>query len=129
MGYELHIHRRKEWFDRDGPQIALDEWRALCASDPSLTITDKAEALTPSKNVIVYKNEGLAKWLDESLPVSATWFDYRRGVISTKNPDPATIAKCCEIAEKLNARVQGDDGEFYRSDGSTFNGNDSETGH
>lgn len=122
MGYDLHIHRRKHWSDKDGPQIALDEWRALCTSDPSLTITNRTEVLTPSGSAIVYKNEGLAKWQDESLPDGTTWFDYRRGVISTKNPDPATIAKCCEIAETLKARVQGDEGEFYRPDGSTFSG-------
>ena len=129
MGYDLHIHRKKEWSDGEGIDIALEEWQSLCASDPSLVIIGKAEARTPSGSSITYKSEGLAEWHNSKLQGGKTWFDCRRGVISTKNPDPATITKCCEIAEKLNARVQGDDGEYYRSDGSTFNGGDSGARH
>ena len=32
---------------------------------------------------------------------------------STKNPDAPTIRKMLQIASALNAKVQGDDGEFY----------------
>ena len=38
-----------------------------------------------------------------------------QGDIFTKNPDPSTIEKMISIAKKLNARVQGDDGEIYIS--------------
>jgi len=30
-----------------------------------------------------------------------------------KNPDEAILSKMCAIAEKIGARVQGDEGEYY----------------
>ena len=39
------------------------------------------------------------------------------GDIETKNPDAPVIQKMILIAESLNARVQGDDGEVYLPDG------------
>ena len=36
MGYELHITRRKDWADDEGPEITLAEWLALVADDPEL---------------------------------------------------------------------------------------------
>jgi len=35
--------------------------------------------------------------------------------IYTKNPDEPILAKMLQIASALGARVQGDDGEIYRS--------------
>ena len=29
MGYELHITRKVNWSDEDGPAIALSEWQKL----------------------------------------------------------------------------------------------------
>jgi hypothetical protein len=45
---------------------------------------------------------------------------YDAGEITAKNPDEPLIRKMVEIAQKLDARVQGDDGEIYRGDGSSF---------
>ena len=28
MGYEIHITRKTEWFDEDGPEISLEDWKA-----------------------------------------------------------------------------------------------------
>jgi len=42
-------------------------------------------------------------------------FDFRDGSIIVKNPDDSIIAKLVEVATALDARVQGDDGEFYPS--------------
>jgi hypothetical protein len=44
------------------------------------------------------------------------WFDYGYGSISAKYPDDETIRKMLTIAEKLNAKVQSDDNEFYDED-------------
>lgn len=41
------------------------------------------------------------------------WFAYWKGSINTKNPDVPIIRKMLQIASALNAKVQGDDGEFY----------------
>jgi hypothetical protein len=47
-------------------------------------------------------------------------FYWNDGQISLKNPSPAQIAKMVRLAERLGAHVQGDNGELYREDGSTF---------
>jgi len=36
-----------------------------------------------------------------------------KGNLSIKNPDEECLAKMRQIAARLQARVQGDDGEFY----------------
>jgi hypothetical protein len=41
------------------------------------------------------------------------WRDRR---IVSKNPSNFMIAKMCQLARVLGARVQGDDGEFYGDD-------------
>jgi hypothetical protein len=41
-------------------------------------------------------------------------FWFHGGNIETKNPDYAALTKMLELAEKLGARVQGDDHEIYR---------------
>ena len=38
MGYDLHITRRAEWADRDGPEITLKEWEAYVRSDDEVRI-------------------------------------------------------------------------------------------
>ena len=40
------------------------------------------------------------------------WFE--RGVITTKNPDRATLDKMLQLAERLNACVRGEESEMYR---------------
>ena len=45
------------------------------------------------------------------------WFDWSRGSVYTKNPDPPLIAKAIAIAKELSAHVEGDDGEQYLPDG------------
>ena len=85
MGYDLHITRRADWSDSDGPAIGELEWQQTIGGD--------GEA-------------GAFYWSD--------------GEISIKNPDPMQIAKAVRLAASLNAQVQGDDGEIYREDDSSF---------
>ncbi|MFN3148678.1 hypothetical protein [Bremerella sp.] len=104
MGYDLHITRRKYHFDDEGPAISESEWRALVESDPELS----------------FSNDGngplFATWNGEC-KYPDPWFAYSadNGSINTKNPDEKIIAKMLEIAARLGAKVQGDDGEVYRT--------------
>jgi hypothetical protein len=41
------------------------------------------------------------------------WLDWFDGNISTKNPDEPLLHKMVDIAARLDAKVQGDDGELY----------------
>ncbi|MER7735636.1 hypothetical protein ABTX80_32585 [Streptomyces erythrochromogenes] len=38
---------------------------------------------------------------------------WNAGRIVSKNPSDAVIATMCQVAKVLEARVQGDDGEYY----------------
>ena len=43
------------------------------------------------------------------------WLDFSGGQVIVKDPDGRTLAKLRRLARTLQARVQGDDGEFYDS--------------
>ncbi|WP_224277024.1 hypothetical protein [Streptomyces sp. LS1784] len=48
---------------------------------------------------------------DLGLAMAPMW--WTAGRIVSKNPSDAVIATMCQVAKVLNARVQGDDGEYY----------------
>ncbi|MFD0403203.1 hypothetical protein ACFVHI_34595 [Kitasatospora sp. NPDC127121] len=48
---------------------------------------------------------------DLGLAMAPMW--RTAGRIVSKNPSDAVIATMCRVAKVLNARVQGDDGEYY----------------
>lgn len=113
MGYNLTITRRKNHFDEDGPSITDGEWQALVEADPQLSFS-KGE------------NGPLFAYWNGDCQSCDAWFDYSAeyGSIDTKNPDERTIAKMLEMAAKLGAKVQGDDGEIYRSPTETYDEDD-----
>ncbi|QDU54667.1 hypothetical protein [Aeoliella mucimassa] len=122
MGYDLHITRKEHHFDKDGPAIRLDEWLAYVASDPEMRFDGFAEAQLPNGNVLRAEGEGLSVWTAYSgheLAGNMAWFDYWRGSIIVKNPDPEIIGKMVRIARALGAKVQGDESEIYAEDGSS----------
>ncbi len=100
MGYELHITRRKQWFD-EGDDITKEEFVAYVRFDPEFS----------------YPGEGgddFADWMSPSGGYT-TWLQWFDGRILTKNPEAVFVDKMVSIAAKLNATTQGDDGETYRS--------------
>lgn len=36
MSYDIHITRKKDWSDDEGPEISLEEWVAYVAGDPEI---------------------------------------------------------------------------------------------
>jgi hypothetical protein len=99
MGYELHITRAESWATNEGHEITADEWLGYVQSDPELR-------LSPNNGKYFVEWSGPSTYPEP-------WFDWFAGNISTKNPDKAIVGKMLQIAERLCARVQGDDGEFY----------------
>lgn len=92
MGYDFHITRRDNWYD-EGADISSDEWLKYVGSDPELSIDES-------------NGNYFAIWNED-------WLDWRRGEIFTKNPRRNLIEKLIQIANRLNAKVQGDEGEIY----------------
>ncbi len=120
MGYDVHITRKENWFDEEGPSISLEEWISLVGADPGMLLEGFAEAATPSGEKIRVESEGLSVWTAYSghgKDGNMAWFDLRAGCVVVKNPDEEILKKMYEIARRLGAKVQGDDGEVYGSDG------------
>ena len=95
MGYDLHITRRKDWSDSNGPSISEQDWQTLVRADSELQIGDPIN----QPNFATFGEEA--------------WFDWSDGHVFTKNPDRQTLEKMLELADRLGAKVQGDDGETY----------------
>jgi hypothetical protein len=101
MGYDLHLTRAENWFDSEQRPIAADEWLSVVEQDPDLTIDPRGNG------------PYCALWLQHWVEGDHPWFNWRKGCIYTKNPDRMTLGKMLEIARRLGARVQGDEGELY----------------
>ena len=100
MGYDLHITCADDWTDSMQAPITADQWLGLVAADPELML-----ALEYGPEFVL--------WQRSSSTDEQAWFDLVDGQILAKNPDEAMIIKMIEIAGKLKAKVQGDDGEDY----------------
>jgi hypothetical protein len=114
MGYNLHVTRRVHWADNDGPEITEDEWRRTVEADPDLAMVGFAEARTPDGHVLRTDDPSIAQMVTHPrLAEHGAWLSLSTGNIVVKNPDDILVAKMCELSGGLEARVQGDEGEFY----------------
>jgi hypothetical protein len=118
MGYDLHITRKNNWFDDDDSRnILLQEWIQLVSNDSEMRLDNFAEATLPDSETLRLESEGLSVWTKYSgdgVNGNHAWFRYHKGTIVVKNPDEEIIQKMIEIAAKLHAKVQGDEGELYK---------------
>lgn len=103
MGYDVHITRADHWAQNQGREITASEWRNIIDADPDLRLAG-------------YNGPDFAIW-DGHPENDESWLDWDDGNITTKNPDDRLLRKMLEIAKRLGANVQGDDGELY--DGTT----------
>ncbi len=118
MGYELYITRKQNWFDEEGDEISLEEWIEYVNTSHDMRLDGHVETETHDGTLRV-EREGLSVWLEYSgheKDGNMAWFDYFEGNISVNNPDEEIIKKMLQIAQALNAKVQGDDGEIYDGD-------------
>jgi len=107
MGYYLHITRRKTWANEDGPAITETEWRSIIEQNSELTLDEETRSVMKDGEFI------FAIW--EKEPGALGWYG---GEIIAKNPEGPLIRKMVQIARELSAKLEGDDGEIYREDGS-----------
>ena len=102
MGYDIHITKRDEWYDEDDLGITREEFIQLVDGRDELSIVDQDSA-----DLMAIRDGDETQWL---------MWDSSGDVLS-KNPSQGMIAWMYEIAQLLGAKVQGDEGEIYRSDG------------
>lgn len=109
MGYNIQIVRKKDYdnFEEES-DITLLEWQRYLLTDPDLKLSKTFFGLddTPGEGFVIWE-----KGSEEN-----AWLDFYKGQIYSKNPSESTIRKMMSIAEKLNAKVQGDDGEIYNEE-------------
>lgn len=120
MGYDIHITRKEDWSDEEGIEISLDEWKQYIDADPEMRLDGFAEAELPDGGALRVEDEGIAvwtKWSQHEIDGGMAWFNYFEDHISVKNPDEEIFKKMYQIAQALNAEVQGDDGEIYDANG------------
>jgi len=111
VGYDIHITRKAEWFDAE-PKIGLEEWEMYASRDPLLSIEGsvgwKVGDKTVSAKVFVFRDPKNEKYPEAAV---IAWQPF--GDVVAKDPSTFGIAYMARIAYHLNARVQGDEGEFY----------------
>ena len=120
MGYDIYITRKTDWFEEDQPGISLAEWRACIDSDPELQLDGHAEAELQDGAVLRMEAPGLAVWIghpEHGKQDGMAWLSWYAGNVTAKNPDTPTLQKMWSIAQALQAKVQGDDGELYDASG------------
>ena len=100
MGYDFHITRASRWTESDRHPITVDEWLTVVDGDPELQIDPD-------------NGPPFALWSGPCCDEGGGWFDWSDGEIFTKHPDRAILGKMLELAARLGATVQGDDGEAY----------------
>ncbi|MCA6362643.1 MAG: hypothetical protein IM638_06365 [Bacteroidetes bacterium] len=119
MGYCLFITRKENWFDPETVNsITAKEWINVFLNDkelkPDLSGKESAKDRPPlpdGKEFVFWKNPEADDSGDEA------GMYYGDGNIECKNPHDAMIIKLVRIAEKLGAKVQGEECEIYALDG------------
>lgn len=92
--------RVDHWLGSHRRPITADEWLAVVASGLELRID-------PTNGPY------FAVWSGPYSYPEGGWFDWAEGCVSTKHPDRAILGKLLQLAGRLGAVVQGDDGEVY----------------
>ena len=117
MGYDIHITRKENWFDNESENnISLEEWLDYVSNDLDMRLDNFAQVQLPDGKIFRTDEEGICVWekySQDGIGQNHAWFTYYDGNILVKNPDQEIINKMVDIALKLNAKVQGDEGELY----------------
>ncbi|RFM28141.1 hypothetical protein [Deminuibacter soli] len=115
--YELHITRRNNWYDDDSEKsITLDEWKTFIKENEDMHLDSTFEAKMQNGESFSFESLELTRWSGYSGSRTCgnhAWFNYWSGNITVKNPDDEIIYQMLNIARKLNAKVQGTQGEEY----------------
>ncbi len=106
MGYQVYITQADDWASNEGYFIEPSEWINLIERDESLRLAED-------------NGPYFALWEGDPNEPDA-WLDLVDGNITTKNPSESMLRKMLEIADLLDARVQGDDGEVYDGTATTL---------
>lgn len=106
MGYDLHITRKQDWSQEEGPTISREEVVAYFDSIDDFQVASE------------YSNDGemMFAWMGSPERGWVMHIDDE-GELLSKNPSEDLVRRLWLIAQDLGAQLHGDDGELYRQDG------------
>jgi hypothetical protein len=119
MSYHVHITRKAtHWADKNDPAtITLAEWEAYVAGDAELQPDEQAEEPEPVADPAeLPRPDGLSAWLPYTKKTPTdhyAWFYHDQDHVTVAGPDEEILGKMLAIAHALQARVQGNDGEYF----------------
>ena len=112
MGYEIYIHRKpNHWDEQDFGAITLGDLYEIHARHPELDFMDGA-GTTPRVGVNPETGEEIQLAAAGQSWIEGFWLSDD-GMLHAKYNDDQTFIDAFRLAVLLDARVQGDDGEFY----------------
>lgn len=109
MGYDFHITRRAHWADETGAAIDSAEWLNVAGSMAELrpiAISPLTKANLPSE-WLSHCWHGHPATDGQHGPI----FRFVDGRVTFRGDDPATLRLALALAERLSARLVGDEGE------------------
>lgn len=108
MAYTIHIHRRESYHARSGDDdIRLDEVKALAIKYPHLDFIEERERVG-----LGVCCGGETRWTEGNILMG---FHFADGKLTADYVDDETILRALYLAGLFSAKVQGDEGEFYRA--------------
>ncbi|MHC1682209.1 MAG: hypothetical protein AB6733_04585 [Clostridiaceae bacterium] len=110
MSYDLHITKAENWWESDKRPITKEEILSLVNSEIGFRLENEVEIRNPISGEEIFILGEFIVWEKEG---NELLFDYTEGRITGGAHCNEDIEKLKYIAERLNAKVQGDDGEIY----------------
>ncbi len=111
MGYEIYIHRKpNHWDEQDFGAITLEDLREIHARHPELEFIDGTD---PTPRIGINPKTGVPIKLPPGPPWIEGFWLSDDGMLHAKYNDDQTFIDAFRLAVLLDARVQGDNGEFY----------------
>lgn len=115
MSYDLSITRSDGDSEAEVP-ITEAEWNTLVANDPELEPTPEVAVTNPRTGErITMRGNGMTTWRSSTGRTVGLLFSHGR-ISFRATDDQVVMAKMRQIAAALDARIQGEDGEWYDPD-------------
>jgi hypothetical protein len=118
MRYAVYITRAEHWsFEaRERRPISEREWRAYAESDPELRPFLWEMCIDPKtrKKDLRIRVDMTWEWIADpssANPEQPRTFEYNRGGVIVRAPDPALLGKALAVARALSANLIADDDE------------------
>jgi hypothetical protein len=118
MGYHVYITRKATGWDdaTDEATISLAEWQEYVTNDPEMQVDEITNPVSRTSQPTDWDLMGASIWVPYSKNGRGNYyarFVHQDDCIVVAQPDEEILGKMLLVAYALQARVQGDDGEYF----------------